>query len=402
VVFFYKGGRCAPEMGFRLESIVPWGRSFEEYERMFALTEMELAGRILGCGDGPAAFNAELSRRGGRVVSIDPLYAFDAGAIAGRIEVVRPQVMAQLRAHAEDFVWTGIRSPEDLERLRLQAMGVFLADFEAGRAEGRYVAGALPDLPFADDAFDLALCSHFLFLYGEQVSLEIHLRSIEAMLRVAREVRIFPLLELDGAPSRHLEPVRDHLQALGHRVQRQRVAYEFQRGADTLLRVVRGGPQQDLSEAEIEALVADFLALRLPRSRWTHPAHLAVGLWSVRRHGEAEALGQLRRCIRAHNEAVGIVNDDAGGYHETLTRLWLRAIAAHHAAHGALSLADSLAALLRSPLAAPQWPLRHYSPERLFCAQARAGWVEPDRAALAPDLTGGPSRSPCRADPERH
>lgn len=160
--------------------------------------------------------------------------------------------------------------------------------------------------------------------------------------------------------------------------------------------------QKDFGEAEIEALVADFLALRLPRSCWTHPAHLCVGLWSVRRHGEAEALCQLRRCIRAHNEAVGIVNAAASGYHETLTCLWLRAIAFHHAAHAELGLANSLAALLRSPLASPEWPLRHYSPERLFCAEARAGWLEPDRAALTSKLTGGPSRSPCRADPGRH
>ena len=34
-----------------------------------------------GCADGPASFNAELSGRGGRVVSCDPLYRFDAAQI---------------------------------------------------------------------------------------------------------------------------------------------------------------------------------------------------------------------------------------------------------------------------------------------------------------------------------
>jgi hypothetical protein len=229
-------------MAFRLESIVPWGRSFEEYLRMFALSKVDLAGRILGCGDGPAGFNAELTRRGGRVVSIDPIYAFAAEEIGARISATRHEVMAQLRAQPEAFVWSMIGSPDELERLRLEAMAVFLADFTAGRAEGRYVAGALPELPFAARSFDLALSSHFLFLYSEALSLEVHLRSIEAMLNVAREVRLFPLLELGGEPSRHLEPVCAHFRERGFGVETQLVAYEFQRGGNTMLRISQGRP----------------------------------------------------------------------------------------------------------------------------------------------------------------
>jgi hypothetical protein len=141
------------------------------------------------------------------------------------------------------------------------------------------------------------------------------------------------------------------------------------------------GPDDPGAEA-IEALVADFLARRLPRHCWTHRAHLAVGLWMVHRHGEAGALARLRQQIRSHNEAVGIANDAGGGYHETLTRLWIHAIAVHHAAHPRASLADSFTLLLHSPLASPHWPQRHYSPERLFSDEARAAWLEPDRAPL--------------------
>lgn len=144
------------------------------------------------------------------------------------------------------------------------------------------------------------------------------------------------------------------------------------------------GERPEGSGAEaIEALVADFLARRLPRHRWTHHAHLAVGLWMVRRHGEAGALERLRQQIRAHNKAVGIDNTADSGYHETLTRLWVQAIAAHHAAHPRASLADSFTLLLHTPLASPHWPLRHYTPERLFSPEARASWLEPDRAPLA-------------------
>ena len=45
-------------MTFTLDRIVPWGRTFDEYRAMFALSTTDLEGRILGCGDGPASFNA--------------------------------------------------------------------------------------------------------------------------------------------------------------------------------------------------------------------------------------------------------------------------------------------------------------------------------------------------------
>ena len=38
---------------FTLDQVVPWGRSFDEYRRMFALTEEDLDQTIIGCGDGP-------------------------------------------------------------------------------------------------------------------------------------------------------------------------------------------------------------------------------------------------------------------------------------------------------------------------------------------------------------
>ena len=72
-------------MAMTLDQIVPWGRSLSEYQRMFALTDTDLAGTILGCGDGPASFNAELTALGRTVVSVDPIYAFSAAEIRQRV-----------------------------------------------------------------------------------------------------------------------------------------------------------------------------------------------------------------------------------------------------------------------------------------------------------------------------
>ncbi|MDA8165121.1 MAG: hypothetical protein M0017_08850 [Desulfobacteraceae bacterium] len=224
-------------MPFTLSDIVPWGRSFEEYRAMFALTEADLGRSVLGCGDGPAAFNAGVSRRGGRVVSVDPIYQFSAGEIRTRIEATFETVLEQTRRNAATFVWDRIGSVEELGRVRQAAMDEFLADYEAGRLQGRYFAAGLPALPFVDCQFDLALCSHLLFLYSEQLSLSFHVLALRELCRVAAEVRVFPLLALDGRPSRHLEGVLAALGNSGLTAAIEPVDYEFQKGGNRMLRI---------------------------------------------------------------------------------------------------------------------------------------------------------------------
>lgn len=224
---------------FTLDKVVPWGRSFEEYRLMFELTEGDLSRRILGCADGPASFNAELSGRSGRVVSCDPLYQFDREQIQSRITEVYPVVLEQTRRHQDTFVWDRIRSMEHLSKLRMEAMETFLADYAAGRHECRYVVGELPQLPFSDEAFDLVLCSHFLFLYSIQLSESFHVQAVAEMCRVAAEVRIFPLLTLAGERSIYLEPVLDSARRSGLNVSVEPVSYEFQRGGNQMLRILR-------------------------------------------------------------------------------------------------------------------------------------------------------------------
>jgi hypothetical protein len=225
---------------FTLSSVVPWGRSYDEYVRMFALTDTDLGGRILGCGDGPASFNAEATRAGARVVSFDPLYRFDAGQIRQRIAETAPEVLEQARRNAHEFVWgDAIPDVDALKRVRMSAMEVFLGDYEHGRGEGRYVSAGLPSLPFADGTFDLALCSHFLFLYSAQHDAAFHVEALREVGRVAREIRVFPLLALGGRPSPHVGAVRDALSADGWHTSVERVPYEFQRGGNEMMRVRR-------------------------------------------------------------------------------------------------------------------------------------------------------------------
>ena len=147
-------------------------------------------------------------------------------------------LIAQVRSSPDGFVWDHFHDPDHLGRCRLAAMRRFLADFKAGMAEDRYVTAALPDLPFEDGRFDLALVSHLLFLYSEQLDFDFHRAAVEELLRVAREVRIFPLLTLERKPSPHVEPIRTLVAGRGWRAEIAVVPYEFQRGGNEMLRIV--------------------------------------------------------------------------------------------------------------------------------------------------------------------
>ncbi|MBN2367299.1 MAG: methyltransferase domain-containing protein [Calditrichaeota bacterium] len=218
-------------MVFKYNSVVPWGRNYGEYLSMFDLREHRL--KILGCGDGPASFNEEYTRKGGTVVSVDPLYHLSAEKIRQRIEETREDILRQTEQNRELFVWDRIRSVEELGKIRMAAMNIFLSSYEEGRKNKRYIPASLPDLPFEDDEFDLALSSHFLFLYTDNLSYEFHKRALTEMLRVAKEARIFPLLDFNAKKSSYVEKV---LSDFGnHRIEIRKVDYEFQISGNELM-----------------------------------------------------------------------------------------------------------------------------------------------------------------------
>ena len=222
---------------FTLEQVVPWGRSFEEYCQMFALGGDDLALRIVGCGDGPASFNAQATRRGATVISCDPIYQWETIQIRERIAATYDKILDQARRNADEFVWDSIASVDELGAVRMAAMDEFLDDYSHGKAEGRYLTAELPVLPFAGASFDLALCSHLLFLYSAHLDEEFHHCSIRELCRVAGEVRIFPLLALGGQRSPYVDRVMARIRAAGYDVSIERVQYEFQRGGNEMMRI---------------------------------------------------------------------------------------------------------------------------------------------------------------------
>jgi hypothetical protein len=226
-------------MAVHLDQVVPWGRSRAEYELMFRLRAVELSRGLLDCGGGPASFTAEVSARGYRAVAIDPIYRSAGAEIRARFEATADSMLAQVRATPANWVWSYHRDPDELLANRRAALERFLADYDRGLREGRYVEAALPALPFDPASFGLAVCSHLLFLYSDLLSLGFHIESLHELCRVAGEVRVFPLVTLSGKPSPHLAAVRSALQTSGWASEVVPVDYELQRGGNQMLRIFR-------------------------------------------------------------------------------------------------------------------------------------------------------------------
>ena len=121
-----------------------------------------------------------------------------------------------------------------------------------------------------------------------------------------------------------------------------------------------------------------FLARALPKSEWTHEAHLSTCAWLILERPDIAPERDLPELIRGYNESVGGVNDATQGYHETITQVFIRAVRAQITATEGGALHARVNALLLSPQGRRDWPLRFYSKERLFSPEARLGWVEPD------------------------
>jgi hypothetical protein len=142
-------------------------------------------------------------------------------------------------------------------------------------------------------------------------------------------------------------------------------------------------PRLFASDAQIERIGEGLLARTLPREEWTHEAHLAATTYLLLKRPDIDVDKQLPDIIRKYNESVGGVNSDSEGYHETITRVFVRGVRLFLAeADRTESLHELVNELLLSPMGRRDWPLRFYSPSRLFSVQARREWVRPDIASI--------------------
>jgi len=150
------------------------------------------------------------------------------------------------------------------------------------------------------------------------------------------------------------------------------------------------------NDEALESFLRGFETGTLAKTEWTHGAHVAAAAYYL--HGSADlhraardgaydmaydsVLPVIRQRIQSFNLAVGGANTATSGYHETLTRFWLRVVAgflrerrpgsglaAARQAVGEFGEQRALHAL-------------YYSGDVVKDSEARLGWREPDLRPL--------------------
>ena len=206
-------------------------RSYAEYEAMFDLSELPES--VLDCCAGGSSFTAEATVRGVDAVAVDSAYELPAPELVDTVRRSLPVGSSIVDEHAGSFVWHWYGSPDRRDEMRIEAADRFLQDISV--APERYVAGTLPELPFADGRFELVLCSHLLFTWADKYDRAWHAAALRELVRVSRsEVRIFPLvLQGAGEPVGFLPELLEELEGVTTEI--RKVPYEFQVGADQML-----------------------------------------------------------------------------------------------------------------------------------------------------------------------
>jgi len=193
-------------------------RGYEEYVRMFDLSETDLAkGMVLDVAAGASSFTAELNNRGYKAKAIDPRYARSVQEwieeASGEIAVSTSKIVKL----AESFDWSYYGSPEQHRAGREASLARFSEHLSTAAGKECYRAASLPELPFDSGTFSTVLCSHFLFLYADQFDFEFHRQSVLELMRVCQSggaVRIYPIYSLRWEPypgmEQLLQAIKEH------------------------------------------------------------------------------------------------------------------------------------------------------------------------------------------------
>ena len=141
-------------------------------------------------------------------------------------------------------------------------------------------------------------------------------------------------------------------------------------------------PRLFASDDAVRRIGAGLLDHSLPKAEWTHEAHLAACLWIIAERPDIDADAGMRAIISSYNVAVGGVNDDHGGYHDTITRCFVIIVRDWLSRSTEAGLVARVNGLLLAPEGKRDGPLRFYTRDRLFSVEARRSFVPPDIMSL--------------------
>ncbi len=217
---------------------VLWGHHVSEYQEMFDLSDKIFTQALLEYGCGASAVNAELhAAHQTNVVSVDPLFDMSKAKLETEVTQAFDERVAQVLKDPNQFNIKSYGGMDAFLASRREGMHLFFEDYDLGVSEERYQPLIGTALSFDDFTFDLTLSSHYLFAGSNEQSVDFHINAISELARVAKEVRIFPLLEREGEPSALLGPVLLGLQQANFGAEVREVSCALYPEGNAMLRV---------------------------------------------------------------------------------------------------------------------------------------------------------------------
>jgi len=213
-----------------------WVYSMADYCQMFDLTDEDLTQSLLDYPAGISSFNAEMFAKGHKVQSGDGIYNLSYEEIAKHAEQLFRINEAHLREHRQILSQSDQQAFESILSDWQISKTKFLEDYKNGKEEERYIFMQLPRFPFEDYSFDIALCSAHLF---NSVGIRDASREVlvEELCRVAKEVRVFPLLDETGNITDALGQVMLTFQKRDYGIKVSEVPYHQMKGGNAMLRI---------------------------------------------------------------------------------------------------------------------------------------------------------------------
>ncbi|RXZ82241.1 class I SAM-dependent methyltransferase [Paenibacillaceae bacterium] len=228
--------------GYEQSGVAMTCRGFAEYGKMFGLTmDHLLDGEVLDVAAGASSFIAESGEHGLQAIAIDPRYGQKPDLLTVEAAEEIASSTAKLAGLADRYDWSYYGDLERHRAGRAASLAKFAADYRKPDSRERYLAGALPELPVKSGRFATVICSHFLFLYGEQFDAAFHEAAVRELMRVCRpggRVLIYPLVTLQFQLYPELDQLLAAVKQAGGRYSLEETGLPFIPGSTHLLRII--------------------------------------------------------------------------------------------------------------------------------------------------------------------
>lgn len=213
------------------------GRSYDEYLKFFNLDGYFLKNKsFLDCAAGASSFTCHMNQKEYDSRAADIVYGEEAQKLARRCSDHLNILIEALLPLQDHFRWSFFSDLEDLRKHRSTACQDFIIDYQKNKNKS-YIKADITRLPFKDNSFDLVLCSHLLFIYDHRLNYDFHLKSVQEMMRVAKEeVRIYPLVKHKKKKSIFVKRIINDLAPQAD-IRIVKVDYEFRRGGNQMMQI---------------------------------------------------------------------------------------------------------------------------------------------------------------------